>query len=171
MKFFTIFYFKFSSSGWVGTEFRSIIFFLSFSAYLIPFWQKIMPEIGFFIFLFFFSYFFLNFLARIEYERNSGLKFVSLFLCLSHPILAKNNAEKCFFNFLNFLAIFFRISFHGSSMNGIQVWNFFFLFLGQSHPILAKNNDGKGFFNFLNFFAILFFGIFLPGTSVNGIRD
>ena len=46
---------------------------------------------------------------------------------------------------------------------------FFFVVLGQSHPVLAKNNAGKRFFNFLNFFAI-FFGIFLSGSSMNGIR-
>ena len=69
----------------------------------------------------FFLYFFRNFLARVEYERNSGLNFFSLFRHLSHPILAKKNARKRFFNLLNFLAIFFGISFRGSSMNGIQV--------------------------------------------------
>ena len=48
--------------------------------------------------------------------------------------------------------------------------NFFFSFSRLSHPVLAENNAGKGFFIFLNFFAT-FFGIFLPGSSVNGIRD
>ena len=95
-------------------------FFLSFSAYLIPFWLKKMQERGFLIFWFLF-YFFQNFHARVEYEWNSGLNFFFLFLHLSHPILAKNNAGKSFFNFLNFLSIFFGISVHGLSMNGIQV--------------------------------------------------
>ena len=36
-------------------------------------------------------------------------------------------------------------------------------------PVLAKNNVGKRFFNFFNLFAI-FFGIFLPESSMNGIR-
>ena len=99
---------------------KSKIFF-SFTAYLIPLWLNIMLKRGFLIFFDFFLYFIRNFLARVEYERNSGLKFFSLFPRLSHPILAKNNAGKSFFNFLNFLAIFFGISFHGSSMKGIQV--------------------------------------------------
>ena len=36
-----------------------------------------------------------------------GAKFFSLFLGLSYPVLARNNAEKRFFNFLNCFAIFF----------------------------------------------------------------
>ena len=56
-----------------------------------------------------------------------------------------------------------------------QVWMEFgnkilFLFFVLSHLVFAKNNAGKSFFNFLNFFT-LFFGIFLPGLSMNGIRD
>ena len=47
---------------------------------------------------------------------------------------------------------------------------FFFLFFGLSHPVLAKNNAGKRIFNFLNFFAI-FFGIFLPGSNMNGMWE
>ena len=43
-------------------------------------------------------------------------------------------------------------------------------FLGLSYPVLAENNTEKKFFNFLSFFAI-FFGIFLPRSSMNGIRD
>ena len=47
---------------------------------------------------------------------------------------------------------------------------FFCLFLGLYHPVLAKNNAEKSFFKFLKLFAI-FFKIFLPGSSMNGIRD
>ena len=47
---------------------------------------------------------------------------------------------------------------------------FFFLILGLSNLVLAKNNAKKRFFNFLNFFAI-FVGIFLPGSTMNGIWD
>jgi len=57
-----------------------------------------MPESGFLIF-YFFCYFFQNFLVRVDYERNSGLKFVSRFLRQSLPVLAKNNAGKIFINF------------------------------------------------------------------------
>ena len=91
---------------------RDKIFFLSFSAYLLPFWLKITPERDFLIFCFFF-YFFRNFLARAEYERNSGLNFFSLFAGISPPILAKNNAGKRFFSFWIFFAIFLEFSFSG----------------------------------------------------------
>ena len=94
-------------------------FFLFFSGNLIPFWLKILPEWGFLIF-WKFCYFFLNFLARVDYERNSGLKFFSRFLGLSYPVLAENNTEKKFFNFLSFFAIFFGIFFPWSKMNGIR---------------------------------------------------
>ena len=108
LNFFAIFS-LFSSPGRVWTEFGTKFFFFSFSAYRIPFWLKIMLERSFLIFWFlFFSW---NFLARIEYERNSGLKFFSLYLGLSHPVSAKNLAGKRFFNFLNFFAIFFIIFF------------------------------------------------------------
>ena len=81
--------------------------FLSFSAGLIPIWQKITPESCFFNFLNLFAIFFQNFLSQVEYERNSGLNFCSLFLDLSHLDIFKNNVGKLFFNFLNFFAIFF----------------------------------------------------------------
>ena len=127
-----------------------------------------MPESGFLIFWFFF-YFFWNFLAWVECQLNSGVKLFSLFLGLSYPVLAKNNAGKGFFNFYNFFAIFSEFSCPG------KVWTefgteFLFHFIGLSHPVLAKNNAGKGFFHFLNFFAI-FFWIFLLGSCMNGIRD
>ena len=156
------------------------------------------------LFFDFFNYFFRNFLTRVEYERNSGLKFRFHFFGLSHPVLAKNNDGKKFYNFFN---IFFGIFLPGSSMNGIRdkifffslcrfissrfveffynfFWNFLgrvefernsglklcFPFFGRSHPLLAENNAGMRFYNFLNFFTILF-GIFMPGLSINGIRD
>ena len=67
-----------------------------------------------------FEFFFRNFLNRVEYEWSSGLKFFFLFLGLSHPVLARNNAEKRFFYFLNFFAIFVGILLPGLSMNGIR---------------------------------------------------
>ena len=66
-----------------------------------------------------FCNFFPNFLNRVDNERNSGLKFLTLFLGLSHPVLTSKNAGKGFFNFSNFFAFFFRIFLPGSSMNGI----------------------------------------------------
>ena len=124
-----------------------------------------MPERGYLIFCNFFR----NFLAEVEYKQNSRLKFFSLSLGLSHLVLAKNNAGKRFFNFLIFF-LFFR-NFHARvEYEGNSGLNFFFLVLGLSHAVSAKNNVGKRCFNFLNFFSILF-AIFLPGSSMNGIRD
>ena len=137
-----------------------------------------MPE-SVFLVLWNFLLFFLNFLPRVEHERNSGLKFFFLFLGLSHPIFAKNNTGKRLFNFLNCFALFFGIFFPGSSMNGIFCYffrnflvriekernlrlNFFSLFLGLYHLILAKNNVRKSFLIFFNF--LLFFSEFsCPG--------
>ena len=69
--------------------------------------------------------------------------------------------ELIFFYFLQFF-LEFSCSGWARTEFGTKI---FFPFLGLSHPVLAKNNAGKGF---LNFFAI-FFGIFLPGSSMNGI--
>ena len=109
-EFFYYFLFGIFKLGLGRNRIRVLNFFFSFSAYLIPFWLKIMPEIGFVNFLIFFFYFFRNFLARVEYERNSGLNLFSLFLHLSHPILAKNNAGKEFFNFFDFFIFFSEFS-------------------------------------------------------------
>ena len=116
---FLLFFLEFSCLGRVWTEFRTKNFFHSFLANLIPFSLKRMPEVVFQIFEFF-CYVFRNFLARVGYERNSGRNFFFLFLGLSHPVWAKNNAGKRFFYFLNYFAIFFWIFFCGSSMNGIR---------------------------------------------------
>ena len=118
----------------------------------------------------FFAIFFRNFLAGVEYERNSGLKFFFPFLGLSHPVLAKNNAGKRFFRFFKTLCNFFPNFL--SQVEYERNWGlkFFSPFLGLSHPVLAKSNAGRRFFIFLNFFAI-FFAIFLTGSSMNGIWD
>ena len=126
-----------------------------------------MPECGFLI-LWIFLLFFRNFLVVVEYKRNSGIKFFILFLGLSHPILARNNAGSMFsifFFFGIFLGIFLaRVEYERNS--GLT---FFSIFLGLSHPVLARNNAGKRFFNFLIFISI-FLGIFLRWSSMNGIR-
>ena len=114
---FLLLFSEFSSPGRVWMGIGTKIFFLSFSAYLRPFCLERIPKIDFLIFF----YFFRNFLAQAEYERNSGLNFFSLFLCLSHPVLAKNNAGPRFFNFFDFfLLFFFEIFYTKSSMNGIR---------------------------------------------------
>ena len=124
----------------------------------------------FFNFLNFFAIYFRNLLPRVEYERNSGLKLFYLFLGLSHPISSpfwlKITPESGFFNFF---AIFFRNLLPFVEYERNSGLKFFYLFLGLSHPVLAKNNARKLFFKFLNFFAFSF-GIFSPGSSINGIR-
>ena len=121
--------------------------------------------INFFNSLNFFAFFFWNFLGRVENERNSRLNFFSLFHGLPQPVLDRNN----FFNFLNFFSFF--LEFSSSGWVGTEFGSKISLSLsGPSHPVLAKNNAGMRFFNFLNFSAT-FFGIFLPGSSMNGIRD
>ena len=86
--------------------------------------------------------------------------------------MAKNNGGKRFYNFLNFFTIFFGIFLPGSCMNGIVESNFVFTF--SAYLILFGLKIlpvvGERFYNFLNFFAI-FFGIFLPGSSMNGILE
>ena len=131
---FFLFFSEFPCAGQVWTEFGTKIFFFSFSTNLIPFWLKIMPESGFLIFCFFLAILFGIFLPRVEYERNSGLKFFSRFLFQSLPVLAKNNTGKRFFNFLLFLLFFSEFSSPG------RVWTEFGtkIFFALSHPISSR---------------------------------
>src|SRR6266571_2947242 len=96
-----------------------------------------MPGRCFIIFRIFYN-FFRNFLARVEYERNSGLKFCFLFFGLSHSVLAKNIAGARFYSFLNFFTIFFGIFLTRSSMNGIRFKNFVFTFSANLIPFWLK---------------------------------
>ena len=112
----------------------------------------------FYNFLSFFAIFFRNFLARVEYERNSEVKFCFHFFGQSRPVLAKNNAGKRFSNFLNFFTIFFGIFLPGSSMNGILEWNFVFTFLAFVIPFGLKIMPGRGCIIFCIF--LLFFSEF-----------
>ena len=120
-----------------------------------------MPGRGFII-CWIFYYFFRNFLARVEFERRSGLKFCFLFFGLSHPVLAKITAGNNFLNvlvfynfFRNFLA---RVEYEPNS--GLK---FFLLFFSLSQPVLVKTNAEKGFYIFLNFFTIFFSKFSFPG--------
>ena len=92
--FFRIFYPGPSMNG-----IRDESFFPSFSVYLIPFWLKIIPERGFFIFWIFLLFFCPG---RVWTEFGT-----------------KSNAEKWFFNFFNFFSIFSEISSSG------RVWTKF----------------------------------------------
>ena len=96
----------------------------------------------------FFTNFFRKFLARVEYERNNGVKFCFHFFGLSHPVLAKNNTGKRFCNFSNFFTIFFWNSLSGSSKNGILEKNFVFTFSANLILFWLKIMLGRGFINF-----------------------
>ena len=115
---FLLFFSEFSCPGRVLTKFRTKIFFVSFSAYLILFWLKIMPKevLIFWIFWLFFSQF--SSRGRVWTEFGTNF-FFFLFPSLSHPVFARNNAGMRFFNMLNFFAIYFGIFLPGLSMNGI----------------------------------------------------
>ena len=101
---------------------------------------------------FYFVFFFSEFLARFDYERNSGIKFFSRFLDLSHPVLAKNNAGKKFFNFFEFFCYFFRNFLSRVESDRNSGLKFFTLFLSLLQPVLDRNNAGINFFIVLLFF-------------------
>ena len=90
---FLLLFLEFCWQGRVWTEFGTKIFF-SLSR---PISSSLAWNIARKWFFNFFCSFFRNFLAGVQYERNSGLNFFSTFLGLSHPILAINNAGKWFF--------------------------------------------------------------------------
>ena len=115
-----------------------------------------MPGWGFIIF-WIFLYFFRNFHARVEYKRNSGLKFCFLFFGRPRPVLAKNVASKRFYNFFT---IFFGIFLLKSSMNGIRDKNFVFTFSAYLIPFWLKIMPGRGFI--ICWIFLLFFWNFLP---------
>ena len=98
-------------------------FFLSFLVSLNPFWIETTLELSFLIFCIFFW----NFLARVRQLQNSGLKFFSVFLGLSYPVLAKNNAAKRFFNFFKFFCYFFQNFLARVEYEWDSGLNFFFL--------------------------------------------
>ena len=165
---------EYSPPGRVWAEFGSkILLSLSrpISSYLIPFWLKITPESCFLIFLLFF--FFRNFLPRVEYERNSGLKFFSLFLGLSHPDLAKYNEKTLFCNFLKVFAIFFS-----EFAPPGRVWAEFGskILLSPSRPIASYlilfwlKIKPESCFLIFKIFLLFFFWNFLPGSSMSWIQ-
>ena len=161
---FLLFFLKFSCPGRVWTELGTKIFFFSFSVYLIPFWLKIMLGRGFLVF-----WIFLRFFSEFSCPRRLWTEFDTKILFSPSRLmsyrLAKNIAEMRFYIFWIFLLFFSEFSCPGRVMELEP--NFFFLFFGLSHLVLAKNNAGKRLFNFFT----IFFGIFFPGSRMDGIRD
>ena len=115
-------------------------------------------------FLHFLVIFSLNFLARVVWERNSGINFFFLsFSAYLIPVWTEIKLEWCFLNFWIFFWNFLD-QVRKEQNSGLK---FFSLLLALSHPGLDRNNEGMMFFNF---FAI-FVWIFLPGLCRNGIQD
>jgi len=130
-----------------------------------------MPENRFWIFWFFFAILFRNFPVQVEHERNWGQKIFYRFLSLSLPVLAKNNAGKRFLNFLIFLLFFSEFSFRGRVWTEFGTKIFFLAFSTYLIPFSLKIMPERVFWIFVFFFFTIFFGIFLPKSSGNGIRD
>ena len=102
-----------------------------------------------------FCYFFKIF-NYVSGRNTSERFFFSIFLSLSHPILAWEEAMMVYSNLLKFFAIFLEFSITvrvGTHRNDFLF--LFFIFLSLPHPILAWEEAMMVFSNFLNFFAIL----------------
>ena len=69
------------------------------------------------------------------YERDSELKFFSLFLGLPQPVSDRNNAGINFFNFLNFFTIFF-LEFSNLGWAGTEFGTK--IFFSLSRPISSR---------------------------------
>ena len=76
-----------------------------------------------------------------------------IFLGISQPLLAWNEAIPVFFNLFNFFAIFLEFYLKCQVVTKRNN-NFYFLTPSFFQPILAWNHAIKVFFNFLNFFVI-----------------
>ena len=110
---FFLFFFgiSYSRSGRNASE--RFFFSLSFSAFPVLFWLEKKLWWSFLVFWIFWLFFW-NFPLRVGKEHIGTIFFLcSLFLHLSHPILASKEAMMVFYNFLNFFAIFLEFSIMG----------------------------------------------------------
>ena len=114
--FFLLFFSEFSSSGRVWTEFGTKIFFLSFSAYLLPFWLKIILKRDFLIFL---IIFFGIFLPGSSINGIRNYNFFFSFSASFNPFWIEIMSELTFFIFWIFLQFFLEFSCPG------RVWTEF----------------------------------------------
>ena len=106
LNFFAIFL-EFSITHWVGTKRNYNFYFLSFSTFYILFWLEMKPQWYYLIFLFFFFFFFWIFYYPSGMNGTDRQFLFLLFLGISKPILAWNEAITVSFNLLTFFAIFF----------------------------------------------------------------
>ena len=120
-----------------------------------------MPGRGFII-CWVFYYFFRNFLARVEFERRSGLKFCFLFFGLSHPVLAKLLPGISFINFWAFLQFFSEFSCPGRVWTEFGTKIFFSLFRFISSRF-GQNYCREEVLQFLKFFYYFFSKFSFPG--------
>ena len=132
------FFLEVPCSGWVRTEFGTKIFFFSFSAYLIPFWLKLMPGRGFLIFWIFFLGIFL---PRSGMNRIWVYNFFFSFSAYLISFCLKIRPERRFLTFCYFFQNFLAL-FDYEWKSGLK---FFSRFLGLSHHILGRNNAKKRF--------------------------
>ena len=134
MNFFANFFSEFSFRGQVWTEFGTKSFFLPFSAYLIPFWLKIMPERGFLKFLNFFAIFFEIFLPG---SSSSEIRAWNIFLPFTAYLIQfwlEILPERGLLIFWIFLLLFLEFSCRG------RVWTEFGIkiFFSLSRPISSR---------------------------------
>ena len=118
---------------------------------------------GIFECLEFFCYFFRIFYYPSGRNGTERQFLFFIFLGISQPILAWNEAVTVFFNLLNFFAIFLEFSLtrqFGPKRND----NFYFLSLSLFHPILAWNEATMVFFDYL-IFLLFFWKFLLPVRS------
>ena len=124
---FFLFFSEFSCPGQVWTEFGTKFFFFVFLGLSHPFWIKIMPERGIFIFWIFMQFFSEFSCPGWVWTEFRTKIFFFVFFSLSHLVLAKNNAGKRFFNFLIFFLFFrnfhARVEYEGNS--GLKVFSRF----------------------------------------------
>ena len=133
MNFFAIFVGIFLPESGMN-EIRDKIFFSLLLVLSQPGLAKNNVRKRFFIYFFlFFGYFFQSFLVGVECERNSGLKFFSLFVSLSHPVLVYIILERGFLVFWIFLLFFSKFS------SPSWVWTEFGtkIFFSLSRPLSA----------------------------------
>ena len=142
-------------------------FFLSFSTCPDPFSLEMKPEWCFLIFLIFLP-FFLEFSILGRAGRIGTIIVFSLFLDLSRPVLAWNEAWIAHFNFLYLFAFFLEFSILGR-VGQIGTIIFFF---SHSWPVPTRfglNWSLNGGFKFFEFFCY-FFWSFLFWVGSGGLE-
>ena len=100
----------------------------------------------------FFCNFIWNFLARVEYKRNSGLNFFFSFSAYIIPFWLEIMAKRGFLIFWIFLQFFSELSSLGRVWPEFRTKFFFFSFSAYLIPFWVKIMQERGFLIFLIFF-------------------